>query len=475
MLDLVVRRGWVVPGDGTASRRADVAVARGRIVAVEPVITAAATTEIDARDRYVFSAFVDVHSHTDESALRPRAHSKLLQGIGTEICGQCGGSAVPLSTEAARAHRRRIKLEEDGWYPDEEWNSFPELFAAMGRGVPCNFATFVGWWTIHDDVVRFGGGDVDAALVTLAKVLDGGAAGLSIHQESDSWMTLSASDRRCLFAVVACRDLPVSVHLAHYDERLPELIGELFSLVAATGARLQLSHIKILGKRPDRLLASVVALFDSNKDVPFRFDVTAFPSICTRARLFAAKVAAGRRGRIFLEQFDAIHGLSHGWRLRRGPSGWTAADVAELVRRVTADPGELVVAGGLNSDTITQLLAHPRCFIGSDASAAPSSARPRCHERAFETFPVAVARRLRYGAKVAEVAVQTSAEPCRWFRLAGRGTIAWDQRADLTVLDIDGDNIRVADVIVNGTHCVAAGMVIDDRAGEVLTVSGGEQ
>ncbi len=78
--DLIVR-GGVLP-DG---RQADIAIAKGRIAAVEPGITAEAAAVIDAAGKLVSPPFIDAHFHMD-SALsygRPRVNASgtLLEGI----------------------------------------------------------------------------------------------------------------------------------------------------------------------------------------------------------------------------------------------------------------------------------------------------------------------------------------------------------------------------------------------------------
>src|SRR5918995_3639136 len=63
--DLIIRRGTVVDGTGAAARRADVAIAGDRIVAIEERIDAGASREIDAEGRVVTPGFVGVHTHLD--------------------------------------------------------------------------------------------------------------------------------------------------------------------------------------------------------------------------------------------------------------------------------------------------------------------------------------------------------------------------------------------------------------------------
>jgi cytosine deaminase len=78
--DILVRGGVLADG-----RQADVAIAGGRIAAVEPGIEAAAAAVIDARGRLVSAPFVDCHFHMDATLSygRPRVNASgtLLEGI----------------------------------------------------------------------------------------------------------------------------------------------------------------------------------------------------------------------------------------------------------------------------------------------------------------------------------------------------------------------------------------------------------
>lgn len=79
-LDLLVKGGTLPDG-----RQADVAIAAGRITAVEPGITAEAAEVIDAAGKLVTAPFVDAHFHMDATLSygRPRVNQSgtLLEGI----------------------------------------------------------------------------------------------------------------------------------------------------------------------------------------------------------------------------------------------------------------------------------------------------------------------------------------------------------------------------------------------------------
>ncbi len=102
MHDLVIRAGIVHDGLGSPGRPADVAVAGGRILAVGHDLGPAYRT-IDATDRFVVPGLIDAHSHSDAIPLMEEPQPfKLLQGVTTEIVGNCGFSIAPLTADAAR-------------------------------------------------------------------------------------------------------------------------------------------------------------------------------------------------------------------------------------------------------------------------------------------------------------------------------------------------------------------------------------
>ena len=108
-LDLVIRGGQVVDGQGGEPFLADVAVQAGRIVEVGR-IRSPGREEIDARGKIVTPGFVDIHTHYDgqvtwESHLVPSSS----HGVTTVVMGNCGVGFAPCRPDQ---HELLIQLME---------------------------------------------------------------------------------------------------------------------------------------------------------------------------------------------------------------------------------------------------------------------------------------------------------------------------------------------------------------------------
>lgn len=96
MIDLIIRNGRIIDGSGSASFEADIAVDKGRIVAIGEGLSQRGRDEIDASGQLVTPGFVDIHTHYDgqvtwsNSVTPSSAH-----GVTTVLMGNCGVGFAP--------------------------------------------------------------------------------------------------------------------------------------------------------------------------------------------------------------------------------------------------------------------------------------------------------------------------------------------------------------------------------------------
>ncbi|HSO56119.1 MAG TPA: amidohydrolase family protein, partial [Actinomycetes bacterium] len=179
---LLLQGGTVFDGLGSPGRVADVAVVGGRVVAVgdDPP---AGLRRVDCRDRYVAPGFVDTHAHSDLVHLLEEPQPfKLLQGVTTEVVGNCGLTFAPLDAAAAEV-AGELWSSLAGGVPIGP-SGFGELAGRLDRAAPANnLAMLVGHGTLRltanglDEELRPGAAERMAALATEA--FEAGAVGLS--------------------------------------------------------------------------------------------------------------------------------------------------------------------------------------------------------------------------------------------------------------------------------------------------------
>ncbi|HUA55029.1 MAG TPA: amidohydrolase family protein [Candidatus Sulfotelmatobacter sp.] len=143
--DMLIKNGTVVDGTGSPGRRADVAVAGGKVVEIGE-ITDGAKQVIDASDRVVAPGFVDPHTHYDaQICWDPAITPSSWHGVTSVVMGNCGVGIAPCKP-ASREVAMHDLVSVEG-IPFEvldkgitwDWESFPEyLDAAARRGSALN-------------------------------------------------------------------------------------------------------------------------------------------------------------------------------------------------------------------------------------------------------------------------------------------------------------------------------------------------
>ena len=146
MLDLIIKNAKVIDGSGSPWRKADVAVKDGRIVSVGLIGDAEAEEIIDAEGLFLAPGFIDIHSHSDQGVLaHPRAESRILQGVTTELVGNCGISMAPSNDD----HVDMLKGYTDG-AGDYSWRSMSDFIDKLDEIRPStNIACMLGHGTLR--------------------------------------------------------------------------------------------------------------------------------------------------------------------------------------------------------------------------------------------------------------------------------------------------------------------------------------
>jgi N-acyl-D-amino-acid deacylase len=251
-LDWTIRGGMLLDGDA-GFRRADLGLRDGRIKTIAPHLAPCQKGDLDVTGLTVTSGFIDIHCHSEFSAfVYPRAESKVLAGVTTDVSGNCGSSPFPLVGEF-KAKR------QDEWKPYGlviDWESAAQYYErAEAAPSSVNRALLAGHGAIRSAVVGYADRlptDEERRRMRrlLAEALDLGAFGLSsgLIYPPGCYASVTVDGLADLCRVVAGAGGFYASHIRSEGDRLLEAIDEFLAVVHTSGVRGQLSHLKSSGE-----------------------------------------------------------------------------------------------------------------------------------------------------------------------------------------------------------------------------------
>jgi N-acyl-D-amino-acid deacylase len=150
--DIIIRNGQVIDGSGRPGYKADVAIKNDRIALIGNLRGAQAKREIEARGQVVAPGFLDMLGQSEQYVLiDPRAMSKVMMGVTTEITGE-GESIAPVNDRILKEQEdfnRRYNLTID-------WRTFDQYFNRLDKqGAGVNLGSFVGATQVREYVIGY--------------------------------------------------------------------------------------------------------------------------------------------------------------------------------------------------------------------------------------------------------------------------------------------------------------------------------
>ena len=141
LYDLAIKDGLIYDGLGNEPFQADIGVADGKIKTIGKIEAGEAYKVIEAAGEVVCPGFIDFHSHADFALLnQPESYAKVIQGVTTEVIGNCGFSPAPSAPETMDLLRTYL-LPTLGKTETWNWSTFSEYLTALSAAKPAvNFA-----------------------------------------------------------------------------------------------------------------------------------------------------------------------------------------------------------------------------------------------------------------------------------------------------------------------------------------------
>lgn len=252
---VLVTGARLLDGTGAPARHGDLLLEDDRIAEVGDT-TLKPDEVLDATGFVVAPGFIDVHSHGDFSLpVDPEAAAKVLQGVTTEVVGNCGLGLQPANDKVDAMYGRLLPLifgETGG-----DASCSPTLAHYRTRlaetGITVNAAPLIPHGNVRCAVMGMAEGaptetELDAMCALVAQGMEEGAFGLSTGLVYPPGAYAETEELVRLAAAVAPRRGLYATHMRNEGPRLVEAVAEAISIGERAGVSVQLSHHKAAGQ-----------------------------------------------------------------------------------------------------------------------------------------------------------------------------------------------------------------------------------
>jgi len=483
--DLIIRNGTIIDGAGSPGRRGDIGVRGDRIAAVGEV-NGSGSRAIDAAGRAVAPGFIDVHAHDDAAVVRrPRMDFKIMQGVTSDVAGNCGAGVAPVNERFRGLFARGFGgiLGET----DLPWSTTGEYFAAVDVAHPaCNVAAYVPHGVVRSNVMGFERRQpTDAELEAMRELLDegmrAGAIGMSTGLVYPPGAFARTPELVELAKVAAKHGGIYTSHIRDEGEHLIDAVDEALTIGEQSGCPVQLSHHKSGGVPGGTKISLPHIAAARARGIDVTMDM--YPYAASSSSL-AAMFRIGRE-----ETFKRVPAIIASVKYNKEKyEGKYIADIAqelglpvgETIRRILEEEEGTpsVIMFIMDEDDVRRVAADPHCMVGSDG--LPTEGKP--HPRLYGAMAAFIEKYVR-GVPVMpleEAVRKMTSLPAGKHRLKERGALRTGWFADIVVFDPEtiADVATYAEprqypagidyVIVNGQVAAEHGVQTDARAGRML-------
>jgi N-acyl-D-amino-acid deacylase len=266
--DILIRNGLLFDGTGNPGFAADLAIADGRITAIEPHPSlpsgrgrvregagsvsdgASAKKIINAAGLAVAPGFIDIKTHSDFTLpINPKAESKVRQGVTTEIIGHCGFSVAPVLSG-------KVALLKDYLSPSAPWlpfreTSFPDYLNSFPP-TAVNAGMLVGHNTLRLMVMGMAERAPSAAelrqmIALLEDALSAGALGLSSGLFTPPGSYAAPDEMIALGHVLKRHNAGYFTHLRDESNKVLEALAEAIDVAEQCRVHVEIVHFKCSG------------------------------------------------------------------------------------------------------------------------------------------------------------------------------------------------------------------------------------
>lgn len=473
---------------------------------------------MDAEGRLLAPGFIDSHSHSDISIIAsPEAFGKISQGITTEIVGNCGLSAFPV-TELNSEHLDKLYSR---YNVEIDWKDLKGYSEAVNLAKPAvNIVANCGHNTLRAAIAGYedktlGKNEIRALDSMLRKLMGDGACGISTGFLYTPGIFADDNEKAILFKAASDLDKPYVTHLRSEGDFIIEALEDTFQFARNAGkGRIHISHLKTAGKKNWSKIDDVFKTFAKyqKKDLNITADRYPYTESMTGLSAFLpepyksmddVKLQKYLINKLNMADFiNKIDGKDAGHinNLRlvscgnpelKEFEGKTLTEISSLINMSVGTLTGLILrydvssamasSKGMCIGNMKRILESDIVCCGTDETARPLSYEfGRSHPRGFASFPKFF-NILHREIGIPETIRKMTSLSARIFNIRGRGRILPNYFADLVLLNPDHYNSHadfanphemskgVVKVWVNGVESFSDGKVVG-RGGHFIAV-----
>ena len=519
LFNIIIRNGRIFDGTNNPWYKADVGLIGETISFIGDLEGIESLTEIDANGLCICPGFIDIHSHGDVNFfVNHNADSKIMQGVTTEIVGNCGISTAPVTELGKRFLNKRYEDLEINW----DWNTVSEYFERLESiGIPLNVGTFIGQEAVRCSIMGFENRDpTKAELEDMKKLVEDGikdgAFGFSIMLKGAPGVYSKHNEIIEICKVVQKLGGIYATHQKTQGDTLIESIEESIDIGRKSGIPVHISHLKVKGRRNWGKSKYALKMIDDARDCDIDVTFDQYPYNVSGGWVGMPSWALeGGMDQLFerLRDPKTREKIEEGIREHEdwgvGPDNlhismyppnpsYEGKSLAELGEHTNKSPESVwcdlllkagrrprIIKYSMWEEEVQAIMTHHAMMVGSDASSLANYGvlgRGKPHPRNYGTFPRFLGRYVvRGGLMSLEDGVRRiTSNPARRLGLNRRGLILENMYADIVVFDpkkiIDIATLEnphqypegIKHVLVNGTLAVKDGKYTGQRAGRPL-------
>ncbi len=522
--NIIIKNGTIIDGSGGEAFQGDIGIIGNRIAAIDDLGTATADEVINGENLVISPGFIDIHTHTDLGLIvNSRAESKIMQGVTTEVGGNCGDSVFPLNETDLQNFGKSVSEELGISVNWDNAGGFLQRLAEQKTSI--NYATLTGHGRLRSCVV--GRNDIPATREQLVKMqellqksMEQGSFGLSSGLEYAPGSYASTEELIELSRVAARHNGIYATHIRSEDEKVEEAIQEALDICREAEVSLEISHLKANNPGNWHKLDNILEMLQEAADSGMPVNAERYPYIAYSTGLsiflplwslqgnsddLVSRLKDQTQAEKIMRYAETRGGNIGGWDrvvisscFSDENKKWEGKSISECAEESKIPPLEFVrsiliaeknrvqiVGFGMNEDNLKKVLSSPLVMIGSDGNAVAPHGKlgeGKPHPRYYGTFPRVLGKYAREENlfSLSTAVKKMTSMPAEKLGLSKRGLLARDNYADIVVFNPGTviDNATFVDphqfpsgieyVIVNGQITVRKGEQTGVTAGEVL-------